>query len=176
MMLSWNRAFTRGLLSGTAASILSTVALLLLGRKESSSALAPVNAISHWYWGDDAIRRNRLSIKYTVPGYLTHHATSIFWAVLFERIFGRAPERSTCSAIAASATTAAVACFVDYQLTPKRLTPGFEHRLSRKALFVVYAGFAAGLALTAFIRASARGARGKRDMPQRGKPRLAARP
>jgi hypothetical protein len=176
MMLSWNRAFNRGLLSGTAASILSTVALLLLGRKESSSALAPVNAISHWYWGDDAIRRNRLSIKYTVPGYLTHHATSIFWAVLFERIFGRAPERSTCSAIAASATTAAVACFVDYQLTPKRLTPGFEHRLSRKALFVVYAGFAAGLALTAFIRASARGARGKRDMPQRGKPRLAARP
>ena len=169
MALSWNRALNRGLLSGTSASILSTVALLLFGRKESTSAVAPVNAISHWYWGDDAIRRSRPSIKYTVPGYLTHHAMSIFWATLFERVFGLGLERSTGSAMAASATTAAVACFVDYQLTPKRLTPGFEHRLSRKALFVVYAGFAAGLALTALVRASVRGARSKRDMPRRGK-------
>jgi len=97
--LSWNRAINRGLRSGTSASIVSTFALLLFGRKESRSAWAPVNAISHWYWGDDAIRRNRPSIKYTLPGYLTHHATSVFWAVLFERVLGRAAERSTLSAI-----------------------------------------------------------------------------
>ena len=158
MAHSWNRALKRGLLSGTSASILSTVALLAFGRIESRSASAPVNAISHWYWDDDALRRSRPSIKYTVPGYLTHHAMSILWAVLFERVSGRAARRSTLGAITLSAATAAVACFVDYQLTPKRLTPGFEHRLSRKALFVVYAAFAAGLALTS-VPASRRAAR-----------------
>lgn len=156
MGISWNRALNRGLLSGTSASILSTVALLLFGRRESRSALAPVNAVSHWYWGDDAIRRNQASLKYTVPGYLTHHAMSVLWAVLFERVFGRIAERSTMGTIGASATTAAVACFVDYQLTPKRLTPGFEHRLSKTALFVVYSAFAAGLALTEIARAATR--------------------
>ncbi|HSV79850.1 MAG TPA: hypothetical protein VLK85_11705 [Ramlibacter sp.] len=39
----------------------------------------------------------------------------------------------------------AVACFVDYRLTPKRLTPGFEHRLGKPELANVYACFALGL-------------------------------
>ncbi len=54
MTLSWKRAFNRGLLSGTCASILSTVALAARGRSETGSALAPINAVSHWYWGDRA--------------------------------------------------------------------------------------------------------------------------
>jgi hypothetical protein len=45
-----------------------------------------------------------------------------------------------------AAATSVLACFVDYRLTPDRLTPGFEKRLSRRSLFVVYALFAAGLA------------------------------
>jgi hypothetical protein len=32
-------------------------------------------------------------------------------------------------------------------MTPERLTPGFEHRLSTRALLGVYACFAIGLAL-----------------------------
>jgi hypothetical protein len=40
-----------------------------------------------------------------------------------------------------------LACFVDYQLTPQRLTPGFEHRLSSRAMLAVYACFAVGLAI-----------------------------
>ncbi|MGZ9057889.1 MAG: hypothetical protein ACXW14_01450, partial [Burkholderiaceae bacterium] len=83
MTLSWKRALNRGVVSGTWASILSTLALAARGRSESGSALAPINAVSHWYWGDRATREDRPSLKYTVPGYLTHHATSIFWAVLF---------------------------------------------------------------------------------------------
>ena len=162
----WNRALQQGLLSGTAASLLSTVALMMVGRAESGSAWAPVNAVSHWYWGDDALKRDRVTLKYTVPGYLIHHASSVFWAVLFERVFGQQARRSSSPGIlAASAATAAVACFVDYQLTPKRLTPGFEHRLSKKALFAVYAAFAAGLALTAIGR-SARPRRQRRRLRQ----------
>ena len=49
-------------------------------------------------------------------------------------------------ALAASAAASAVACFTDYQLTPKRLPPGYEKRLSRPALALVYGTFAVGLA------------------------------
>ena len=154
MTLSWKRALNRGVLSGTWASILSTLALAARGRSESG-ALAPINAVSHWYWGDHATREDRPSLKYTVPGYLTHHATSVFWAVLFEKTFGGALSGRPARTFAASAATATVACFVDYQLTPKRLTPGFEHRLSKTSLFLVYAAFAAGLAITEIARSTA---------------------
>jgi hypothetical protein len=36
---------------------------------------------------------------------------------------------------------------VDYRLTPRRLMPGYERRLSQPSLLAVYAAFAAGLAL-----------------------------
>jgi len=154
MTLSWKRALNRGVLSGTCASILSTLALAARGRSESGSALAPINAVSHWYWGDHATREDQPSFKYTVPGYLTHHATSIFWAVLFEKTFGGRLGGRPGRAAAASVATAAIACFVDYQMTPQRLTPGFEHRLSKASLFLVYAAFAAGLAITEIARSS----------------------
>jgi hypothetical protein len=51
--------------------------------------------------------------------------------------------------VAAAAATAATASFVDYQLTPKRLEPGFDKQLSRRSLAMVYAAFAAGLAIAA---------------------------
>ena len=152
MTLSWKRALNRGVLSGTCASVLSTLALAARGRTETGSAVAPINAVSHWYWGDRATREDQPSFKYTVPGYLTHHATSIFWAVLFEKAFGGKLRGRPARTAAASAATAAVACFVDYQMTPKRLTPGFEHRLSKPSLFLVYLLFGAGLAVTELAR------------------------
>ena len=152
MTISWKRAFNRGVLSGTCASILSTLALAARGRSENGSALAPINAVSHWYWGDHATQQDRPSFKYTVPGYLTHHATSIFWSVLFEKTFGGKLRGRPAQTVAASAATAAIACFVDYQMTPRRLTPGFEHRLSKASLFLVYTLFGAGLAITELAR------------------------
>jgi len=152
MTVSWQRALNRGVLSGTCASSLSTLALAARGRSECGSALAPINAVSHWYWGDHATREDRPSFKYTVPGYLTHHATSIFWAVLFEKAFGDQLRGRPARTVAASAATAALACFVDYQMTPRRLTPGFEHRLSKTSLFLVYLLFGAGLAVTELAR------------------------
>ena len=47
--------------------------------------------------------------------------------------------------------TSAVACFVDFHLTPPRLTPGFEHRLSHRSLAAVYGAFAVGLAVGALL-------------------------
>jgi hypothetical protein len=151
-MENWNTALQRGLVSGTASSLLSTVALAALGKKEVGSIYAPTNAVSHWIYGDKAARHTGPSMRYTVPGYLIHHASATFWSVLFERFAGKYLDRnSPAGTLAASAATAAFACFADYQLTPKRLHPGYEKHLSKPALAIVYAGFALGLAVGAAL-------------------------
>ncbi|MCS0810256.1 hypothetical protein NX774_20225 [Massilia agilis] len=146
-MENWKTAMQRGMVSGAMSSLLSTVALAVLGKREANSHFAPTNAISHWIWGEKAARRNTPSVRYTLPGYAIHHASATFWSVLFERTCGHLLDaRDTGKTLAAATAASAVACFVDYQLTPERLKPGYEKRLSRPALAVVYGAFALGLA------------------------------
>jgi hypothetical protein len=151
-MENWKTSLRRGLVSGTTSSLLSTVALAALGKGEAGSMFAPTNAISHWIWGDKAARRDRPSLRYTLSGYLIHHASATFWAVLFERFMGDKLDRTSIAQTLQAATAAsAVACFTDYQLTPKRLHPGYEKRLSRPSLAVVYGAFGLGLAAGALL-------------------------
>lgn len=140
----------RGLVSGTSASLLSTLALALLGKETAGTAYGPTNAVSHWIWGDKAARHDEPSLRYTLTGYLIHHVSATFWAVLLERLMGKRLDQSGSAATLATATAAsAVACFTDYQLTPRRLHPGYEKRLSRASLALVYGAFGIGLALGA---------------------------
>jgi hypothetical protein len=151
-MEAWNTAFRRGLVGGATSSVLSTVALALLGRQQAGSAYAPTNAVSHWIWGDEALRADAPSMRHTVPGYLIHHGSATFWSVLFERVCGPLLDRRDPATTLGVATAAsAVACVVDYRLTPRRLQPGFEQHLSRPALAVVYGAFGVGLALGAML-------------------------
>ena len=53
-------------------------------------------------------------------------------------------------ALAATAASA-VACFTDYPLTPRRLHPGYEMRLSTPSLALVYGAFGLGLAAGALL-------------------------
>jgi hypothetical protein len=149
-MADWSSSLQRGLVGGAASSIVSTVALGLLGRIEAGSGYAPTNAVSHWIWGDEAAEQDGFSLKYTLTGYAIHHVSATFWSVLFEKLAGeRLDHKDLRVTLAASAATSAIACFADYKLTPKRLHPGYEKRLSKKSLAGVYAAFAVGLALGA---------------------------
>jgi hypothetical protein len=56
------------------------------------------------------------------------------------------PRQDLRSAIGAGVAVAAAAYVVDYYVVPKRLTPGFEKRLSGRSLFWIYSALAAGLA------------------------------
>ncbi len=151
-MQTWKTAMERGLVAGTSASLLSTAALAVLGKDEAGSAFAPTNAVSHWLWGDQAARRDTPSLKYTMVGYAIHHASATFWAVLFERALGRQLDRKDPAlTLAGAAAASAVACFVDYQLTPRRLRPGYEQRLSKPSLALVYGAFGLGLAVGAAL-------------------------
>ena len=72
-------SIVRALTAGTVASIFSAVALMVCGRREAGSSAAPINAVSHWYWREEALYFRHTDIKHTVLGYLTHHGASVFW-------------------------------------------------------------------------------------------------
>ena len=147
-----NSALQRALVSGTASSILSTAALALMGKRETGSPYAPTNAVSHYVHGEKAAHRDGLSLRYTVPGYLIHHASATFSSFVFERFAGTVlDKKSPVGTMAAAAATSALAAFTDYKITPKPLHPGYEKRLSKPSLAVVYGGFAIGLAVGAML-------------------------
>jgi formate-dependent nitrite reductase membrane component NrfD len=147
---AWKQALREGAVTGSLAGILSTAVLALAGARQNRSAAAPINAASHWIWGEESLREDRPTLRHTLLGYLTQHAASIFWAALYSRIYGHRPEaKQWPQALAGAATTCAIAGVVDYMVVPKRLTPGYEHRLSTSAMVAVYAALAAGFALGA---------------------------
>lgn len=148
-MNSWNNALREGLVSGTLASLLSTVALAVAGRRESGHAAAPSNAASHRAWGDEALRHNRATLPHTLMGLAIHQGASVLWATLYARLRPEGRVHDPVAASTGAAATAAMAALVDFKCTPQRLAPGFEHRLSGPAVLAVYACFAAGIALGA---------------------------
>src|SRR5688500_2750991 len=56
--------------SAAIASVATTAAALLLGRKEVGSAAAPLNATSHIVWGDDAANHDEVDWRHTAVGTL----------------------------------------------------------------------------------------------------------
>ncbi|HYE39612.1 MAG TPA: hypothetical protein VEB23_06760, partial [Ramlibacter sp.] len=145
-MVTWKQALREGAVAGSLASLLSAAYLAVAGGRRSEPA-APLNAVSHWFFGDRALRQDEPHPLYTVTGYLVHHVASIFWGTLHAKVWGGRPEaKKPVPAAAGAIAAASVASFVDYRLTPKRLTPGFEHHLGRPEMVNVYACFALGLA------------------------------
>jgi hypothetical protein len=150
-MPTWKQALREGLVSGSLASVFSAAYLAWAGHRRGQTA-GPVNAVSHWIFGNRALREDEPSVAHTLTGYLIHHAAALFWGVLYAKAWSaRDAAKKPIPAVAGAVTAAGVACFVDYQLTPKRLTPGFEHRLGRPELANVYAFFALGLAVGTLV-------------------------
>jgi hypothetical protein len=155
-MKSWAQAAKDAWWSGSVASVVSTVVLALRGHRETGHPFAPTNAIGHWFFGERAKREVRPSVRYTASGYATHHIASVFWAAFYERWFGERAQRGDVpAAVGGGIAVAALACFVDYQLTPRRLRPGYEAHLSNQALVGVYGAIALSFALASLARRAA---------------------
>jgi hypothetical protein len=146
----WSQALREGAVAGTAAGLLSSAALAATGRRQAGSMAAPFNATSHWLWGDQALYEDRATLRHTLVGFVTQNAAAIFWAAIYAALWGhRSEAKRVPDAIAGGIATSAAAYLVDYSITPRRLTPGYEHRLDGKGMFTVYAALAAGFALGA---------------------------
>lgn len=144
--------FKQAAVSSILPSALSVAALVLRGKRETGTAAAPLNAPSHWLFGREALRANRPSWRHTASGVLIHHGSSMLWGAVYSHFFcKRGKKRSVAELGAGAIGVTAVAALVDFKLVPSRLTPGFEHRLSRQSLWLTYGSFAAGLALTGIL-------------------------
>jgi len=147
------QSLREGAVAGTLGGLLSTAALALCGLRTNGSAVAPINAVSHWVWGDEAVVQDRPTLRHTITGLATQHAAAIFWAVLYSRLFGHRREaKDPVNAIAGGIATSAAAYVIDYTITPRRLRPGYEYRLDGKGMFAVYAALALGLAAGAILQ------------------------
>ena len=108
--------------------------------------MQPINATSHWLHGDKAAACDALDARHTLIGFATHWASAVFWALPFE--FWRAQRRppSAGALLRGACMTSAVAAAIDYGVTPKRFTPGWELVLSKRAMVATYGVLAFGLA------------------------------
>lgn len=142
-------AFIRNVLvTATLATVSTTLATMFLGRREASSASAPLNATSHILWGDEAAEVDEFDFTHTVAGAIVNSGAMVAWAALQEMVLGRWVRKGPpVRAIAAGTATAATAYVTDYYVVPERLTPGFEKRLSPASLGAIYGVLAVALAI-----------------------------
>lgn len=129
----------RALVSGSLAAAAVTLAVAVAGRRAAGSSTAPLNATSHFLWGERAGREDGYSVKYTATGFAANYGASVFWALFYEALPRGMPP------LARGAAVSALAYLTDYHVVPKRLTPGFELRLPGGALAAAYAALALGL-------------------------------
>jgi hypothetical protein len=137
----------RALKDGLLAAALSGGSVAARSKADSGSAVAGLNAPSHWVHGEEAVRREDVSASHTLLGAAIHTASAMLWAGLYEALQTRRERRTVSGALVDAAGVAALAAVVDLKLVPERLSPGFQHRMSRESLWLVYGSFALGLAL-----------------------------
>jgi hypothetical protein len=149
------RLASRALFSGSLAAAAVTVVASLAARRATGSSAAALNATSHFAWGEGAARQDAYSLKYTATGAVANYGASVFWAVFYELLAGRA-SRTRPKALLDGALVSAAAYVIDYHIVPRRLTPGFELRLPGGALACVYVALALGLSARDLLRRSPR--------------------
>jgi hypothetical protein len=136
-MKNWQQAMRDSKVPGALAGAASLAAVAIRGRRDSGSALAPVNASSHVFWGEEAGRVEAVTARHTLPGLLINTGAGFFWALVFQKLFGAAADRRGAPiALAGGAATAALAYTLDYKLLPRRLSPGWEQRISGRSLLL----------------------------------------
>ena len=144
----WKQAAHDSMLTGSIAGAATAAAAMICGKVELDNAVAPINAISHITWGDEALAQDSFSLKYTLTGLLLNDTSVGSWAMLYKLFFGEAAEEGTIAlSLLGGALVSVVAYLIDYRVVPGRLTPGFEKRLSNRSLLVIYIALALGLGL-----------------------------
>lgn len=151
---SWSEAFRDGAVSGAIAGAATAAVAAVRGARDSGSAIAPINATSHVLHGEKAAAVTHVDLEHTGVGLPIHIGSAMLWATLYERAFGTAADRGEVGkAFAGGFAVAALAYVTDYHAVPKRLTPGWEERVSGGSLGLIYAALALSLPLRGLLRA-----------------------
>jgi hypothetical protein len=147
------------------ASAATTAVVALCGQVESGNPIAPLNAISHIVWGDGAASQDDASVSHTAVGVALNTAAVASWAGIYEATFGlRARRGDTTAGLIGGAVIAAAAYVTDYYIVSRRLTPGFEKRLSPASMLAVYTTLALSLPVASIVEGM-RSQNGSRSTP-----------
>lgn len=126
----------RLLIQSAAGAVATTAVASAISKAETGCAAAAINATSHIIWGECAFQKDDVDLKHTVVGALLNAGAMLSWSTVYQLLPNA---RSTWGKAAKAAAVTASAYVTDYYVVPKRLTPGFEARLSARGLALVYA-------------------------------------
>ena len=140
------------LATGAVASTATTGALGIFGKVENGKVFGPINAVSHIIWGKKATRTDKFDARHTLLGSVLNTVAITGWAGMHELFMPRDRKPSVQRALISGAAVSTVAYITDFHVVPKRLTPGFEQRISKKGLLTVYAILAVALAAGSLSR------------------------
>jgi hypothetical protein len=146
-----SRTLGPALISGALVSLATTGALMLLARGAGKRAVQPTNATSHWLHGERAGKVARADVAHTAVGYATHHASAVFWALILEAWLSDRSPRPLGRLLANASAMTAIAAAVDYGITPRRLTPGWESVLSKRSIGAVFVVMAVAMTVGAAV-------------------------
>jgi hypothetical protein len=132
---------------GSAASTLSAAAMAWRSKRDTGSAVAGMNAPSHWLHGREALHADEPDLQHTGVGGAIHWASSLLWGGLYQALRSARRQPTPANAVTDAIAVSALSAVVDLKLVPERLTPGFQHRLRPSSLALVYGSFAVGLVL-----------------------------
>lgn len=135
------------LYSGSMAGLACLAALAIAARYEGRNVVQPINATSHWIYGETAATVARPDPRRTGLGVLTNIGASFFWAVPFSLWLKAGNPRHPLSLVCAASAISAFAAFFDYRVVPKRLRPGWERAVSWCSVWATFAAMGAGMAL-----------------------------
>jgi len=148
----WGATLQDALVAGSIVCVFTVAAAALRGMTDSGSAVAPINATSHVVYGPEAGNVDVPDFKHTMLGLAINAGASVFWATLYERLFGRAGSRGDVGrSLLGGGVVAALAYLVDYHLVPKRLTPGWEERVSGRSLAMIFGAMALSLPVRSIL-------------------------
>jgi hypothetical protein len=141
------RAVRYAVFCGAGAGLASQAMLLAAARAEGVPASRPINATSHWLWGERAGRQKGFDLRHTVVGALTNQSAAMFWGTVFGLYLLKTRDAGPARIARDAALMGAIAAVIDYGLIPRRLTPGWELALSKTSVGLAMAATAAGLGL-----------------------------
>ncbi|HEY4310809.1 MAG TPA: hypothetical protein VGN12_15270 [Pirellulales bacterium] len=155
-LLQLHRLVSRAMRTALPASAVTTAVAAICGRRDDGEPIAPVNAISHIVWGDTAAEQDDASIQYTAVGTVLNTMAVTSWSLVYEVFFGKlARKGNVATAVLGGVAVAGLAYVTDYHVVPKRLTPGFEKRLSPTSMLLVYSALAVSLPLVSLLEGHA---------------------
>lgn len=148
----WRQAARDSRSKSRIAGLATTAALMASGYVEERNALAPLNAVSHIAWGDSAYEQETFSVKYSLVGLMLSASSVGSWAALHEWLCGHAQDEGEIAwPLIGGALVSGMAYVFDYKLAPRffgRLVPGFEKKVSNRAMLFIYVVLALALGLS----------------------------